>query len=315
MFLFMFLVILGIVLLIASKKIHLPTSEYGGDATRNTKPNTILKLLGYVMFFFALISIIYSSFVVVNPGQVGVKVLFGSTDKDVIHSGLNFINPLYSVHIINAQTQEYTMSSVTSEGKKVGDDALQVQSSDNLQIKMEVTIWWKIDPTRIVEVYNTTGTDYEEKIVRPAIRSIIRDMSIQFPAMELCSGKRDEFVLKVNEKLEVLLNSRGILLEKFLLRDAELPASVKVAVEKKIEAEQQSQQMVYVLQKEKQEADRKRIEAQGIADFQKIVQAGLTKDLLTWKGMEVSKELIHSQNSKLIFFGYQGNPFVLNGGL
>lgn len=312
MFVVIFLLVVGVIMLIASRFIVINLENRRGEMVRNQIPNVVVRWAGIGAIVMALIFTAFSSYIVVKPGEVAVPVLFGTVEKHELGNGLHFVNPFYSFETMNVQLQEYTMSAVLTEGKKHGDDAITVLSSDGMEIKLETTTWWALIPANASEVYTNIGHGFEEKIVRPSVRSILRDVSVGLSATDIYSIKRAEFVDNVTKSLDAILMSKGLKLEKFLLRDVTLPATVKAAIDEKIASEQRAQQMVYTLQKEKQEAERKRIEAQGVADFQKIVNTGLTKDYLTWKGLETAKELIHSNNAKLVFFGQTGQPFVLN---
>lgn len=271
----------------------------------------------YAALGVAIVTVIvigFNSYIIIPPGNIGVPVLFGTVENQQLGNGLHIINPFYSMEKMDVRLQEYTMSKIKDEGKKDGDDAIVVLSSDGMEIKLETTVWWRLDPSKSAEVFVNIGHGYEEKIVRPSVRSILRDISVSLSATDIYSTKRVEFAANVTKGLEEIFLSKGLILERFLLRDVELPKTVKEAIDEKIASEQRAQQMVYTLQKEKQEAERKRIEAQGIQDFQKIVSQGINKDLLLWKGLEVAKELAHSPNAKLIVLGDKsGLPFLLNG--
>jgi regulator of protease activity HflC (stomatin/prohibitin superfamily) len=162
-------------------------------------------------------------------------------------------------------------------------------------------------------VYRTIGEDYTEKIVRPEIRSALRDKAVNYVSTDLYSTKREDFVTRVTALLDEGFKKRGLVLEGVLLRDVSLPPSVQQSINTKISAQQDAQKMEFVLQKEKQEADRKRIEAQGIQDFQKIVAQGLSKEILELKGIEATQKLAESPNAKIVVIGNPKNglPLVL----
>ncbi len=267
----------------------------------------ILRTVGYIAI---VVAIIFSAIVEIGPGQVGVQVLFGSVQNGVLHSGLNFINPLVSVEKMDVKTQAYTMSSAQDEGQQKGDDAIVALSADGLTIKLDVTVWYRLSDADAPQVYRSIGTDYVEKIVRPAIRTAIRDISVDYSATDIYSVKREDFVKNITKNLEDAFNGRGVVLERVLLRNVELPEKVRTAIDEKIAAEQKAQQMVYVLQKEKQEAERKRIEAQGIADFNKIVSQSITEQTLQMKGIEATLELSKSSNSKMVIMNGKNMPLI-----
>jgi regulator of protease activity HflC (stomatin/prohibitin superfamily) len=211
---------------------------------------------------------------------------------------------------MDIRTQSYTMSTAQDEGNIKGDDAITALSMDGLTIKLDVTVWYRLNDVDAPQVYRTIGIDYVDKIVRPAIRTALRDVSVLYSATDLYSNKRDEFVAGVTKDIEEAFKGRGIILERVLLRNVELPEKVRNAIDEKIAAEQKAQQMVYVLQKEKQEAERKKIEAQGISDYNRIVSQSITDQVLQLKGIEATLELSKSQNSKMVIMNGKNMPLI-----
>ena len=258
----------------------------------------ILALMGIV------VAILFSSIVQIGPGQVGVPILFGSVQDYVLRSGLNIVNPLVEVEKLDIKTQAYTMSGVKDEGQIKGDDAILTLSSDGLTLKLDVTVWFKVSESEAPQILRTIGSDYIEKIVRPATRTSLRDVSVQYTATDIYSAKRDDFVKEISKNLETSFQGRGIILEKVLLRNIELPEKVKEAIDEKISAEQRAQQMVYVLQKEKQEAERKQVEARGVSEAQKIISSSISPQYLQWKYIEALKELMTSKNNTIVITPY-----------
>lgn len=297
---FIIFLILAIIVISALKK-----SNAANVAVSKTLG--ILRTIGYIGI---VVSIVFSAIVQIGPGEVGVQVLFGSVQDGVLHSGLNFINPLVTVEKMDVKTQAYTMSSAQDEGQQKGDDAIVALSADGLTIKLDVTVWYRLNDADAPQVYRSIGTDYVEKIVRPAIRTAIRDISVDYSATDIYSVKREDFVKNVTKNLENAFNGRGVVLERVLLRNVELPEKVRTAIDEKIAAEQKAQQMVYVLQKEKQEAERKRIEAQGVADYNKIVSQSITEQTLQMKGIEATLELSKSSNSKMVIMNGKNMPLI-----
>jgi len=276
----------------------------------NAATSKLFNVVRSVAIIVIFISLIFSCIVQVGAGEVGVQVLFGSVQESVLHSGLNFINPLVSVESMDIKTQAYTMSSMQDEGQQKGDDAISTLSSDGLSLRLDVTILYRLNETDAPQVYRTIGTDYVEKIVRPAVRTAIRDVSVSYSATDIYSVKREDFVRDVTKNLESAFNGRGIFLERVLLRNVELPEKVRAAIDEKIASEQRAQQMVYVLQKEKQEAERKRVEAQGISDYNKIVSQSITDQVLQLKGIEATLELSKSNNSKIVIMNGKNMPLI-----
>jgi regulator of protease activity HflC (stomatin/prohibitin superfamily) len=256
---------------------------------------SIIKSVGIIVI---IIGISIASVVQIEPGQVGVQKLFGKVNDNILESGLNVINPLVQVVMFDIRTENYTMSGVTDEGMKVGDDAIRVLSADGLEVIVDLTVLYKVIPSEAPRILKEVGTDYRNVLVRPICRTKIRDNAVYYDAVALYSTKRDEFQSRIFSTIETNFKERGLMLEQLLVRNLTLPASVKATIESKINAEQDAQKMTFVLQKERQEAERKRVEAQGIADYQKILSTGLSDKLLQY---EMIKAISSSPNSKLIF--------------
>ena len=265
------------------------------------------KIIGVVV---ALLGVFSGVFVQVNAGKIGVKSLYGSVQPDIIESGLNIVNPFMDVTTFDIQTQNYTMSAIHSEGEKEGDDAIRVLSNDGLEVVIDLTVLYKILPSEAPKIYKQIGENYTDKIVRPVTRTRIRDNAVYYDAVALYSTKRNEFQQRIFKSIEADFKTRGLILEQLLIRNINLPQSVKVTIESKINAEQDAQKMTFVLQKEKQEAERKRVEAQGIADYQRIISTGLSDKQLQYEQIKAQKELAASPNTKIIFMG-KGNGSVI----
>ncbi|MBZ0204488.1 MAG: prohibitin family protein [Ignavibacteria bacterium] len=280
----------------------------------NTATSKLFGVVRNIAYIGIFIAVIFSCVAQVGAGEAGVQVLFGSVQDGVLKSGLNFINPLVSVEKMDIRTQAYTMSSVRDEGQQQGDDAISTLSSDGLTLTLDLTVWYRLSEGDAPQVYRTIGTDYVEKIVRPAVRTAIRDVSVGFPATDIYSIKREDFINNVTKNLEKAFDGRGIILERVLLRNVELPEKVRAAIDEKIASEQRAQQMVYVLQKEKQEAERKRVEAQGISDYNRIVSQSITDQVLQLKGIEATLELGKSNNSKMVIMNGKNMPLIFGAG-
>lgn len=268
------------------------------------------KILGVAMAF---LGILLSCFVQIDNGFVGVTKLFGKVQQNVLSSGLNFVNPLYEVEKLDVRTQNYTMSAVHSEGAIEGDDAIRVLTNDGLEVTMDLTVLYRLNPVETPRLLRETGADYQDKIIRPLARTKIRDNAVRFDAVALYSTKREEFQDRIFKEMEREFKKRGIILENILIRNIALPQAVKSTIEQKIQAEQEAQKMQFVLQKEKQEAERKRVEAQGIADYQSKINSTLTPELLKYEQIKAYKEMATSQNSKTIIMGSGNSPVILDG--
>jgi regulator of protease activity HflC (stomatin/prohibitin superfamily) len=284
----MSLVLLGFVILVIG--------FLGTNANTPLRPYRVLiKTAGVIAI---VIGVSIASVVQVEPGQVGVQKLFGKVNNNILESGLNIVNPLVQVVMFDVRTENYTMSGVTDEGSKMGDDAIRVLSADGLEVIVDLTVLYKVIPSEAPRILKEVGTDYRNVLVRPICRTKIRDNAVYYDAVALYSTKRDEFQARIFATIETNFKERGLMLEQLLVRNLTLPASVKATIESKINAEQDAQKMTFVLQKERQEAERKRVEAQGIADYQKILSTGLSDRLLQY---EMIKAISVSPNSKLIF--------------
>ncbi|MBS4043944.1 MAG: prohibitin family protein [Chitinophagaceae bacterium] len=269
-----------------------------------------LKIFGLVIVIIGFLS---ATIVQINAGQVGVKTLFGEVQTDVVTSGLNVVNPLVDVVRFDTKTQNYTMSGVHDEGDKAGDDAIKVLTEDGLEVIIDLSVLYRIIPGDAPKIVREIGIDYRDKIVRPVTRTRIRDNAVFYNAIDLYSNKRDEFQTRIFKTIETDFKTRGLVLEQLLVRNITLPNTVKVAIEEKIKAEQEAQKMTFVLSKEKQEAERKRVEAQGIADYQRIINTGLTSNQLQYEQIKALKEIALSPNSKVIIMGNEKNPVIIGG--
>lgn len=297
----MLFLVLGIVVLIVSFSISATPNLH--SASRAGK---------WVGIGFIVLGVLFSCFVQIDAGLVGVKKLFGKVQPEVLNSGLNFVNPFVTVERLDVRTQNYTMSGVTDEGHKTGDDAIRVLTSDGLEVTIDLTVLYRVVAGEAPRLIRETGADYEDKIVRPIARTRIRDNAVYYEAVALYSTKRDEFQSRIFKGIEADFKARGLLLENLLVRNITLPANVKATIEQKIQAEQEAQKMQFILAKERQEADRKRVEAQGIADYQRIISESLTDKQLQYEQIKAMKEMAQSQNAKIIMMGGKGAPVILD---
>jgi regulator of protease activity HflC (stomatin/prohibitin superfamily) len=238
----------------------------------------------------------------IDAGEIGIQKLFGKVQTTVLEEGLNFVNPLVEVTKVDVKTQNYTMTSQDEE-KTYADDAIPVLTSDGLQVIIDLTALYRIIPEEAPKIIRTIGTAYETKIVRPIIRSKIRNNAAAYEAIQLYSQRREEFENSLRNEIEKDFNKRGFILEQLLIRKINLPQSVKESIERKLTADQEAQRMEFVLNKEKQEAERKRVEAQGVADAQRILNLGLSEQVLRYESINVLKELVKSDNAKVIIMG------------
>ncbi|WP_419700219.1 prohibitin family protein [Mucilaginibacter sp. NFX135] len=298
----MFIAILGVIVLVVGivlKRSPEPAGRFSGTAT-------------VVGLAIVAVGLLLSIFKVIEPGKVGVQTLFGKVQDNVLESGLHIINPLVDITTFDIQTQTYTMSAVSNEGQKEGDDAIRVLSSDGLEVTIDLSVLYKVTADKAPFILQNIGEDYLDKIVRPVSRTAIRDNAVNYAAVDLYSTKRQEFQDKINRYITANFAKRGLELQQILVRNITLPASVRASIESKINAEQDAQKMQFVLQKERQEAERKRVEAQGIADYQKILSTGLSDKQLQYEAIKAQKEIALSPNAKVIIIGGKGNPIMLS---
>lgn len=238
---------------------------------------------------------------VVPAGSVGIVDFFGTVSPTTLKAGINPVNPLARVVKMSVQTQEM---------KEVMD----VPSKEGLTVQLEVSILYHLNPDKAADVYKMVGENYESVILEPQFRSVTRGVTASYEAKALYTSEREALSIQILKEIEAVTEMRGVTVESAPLRRVGLPAGLTQSIEAKLQAEQESQRMQFVLTKEKQEADRKRIEAQGISDFQKIVVQGISDQLLRWKGIEATEKLAASQNAKIVIIGSgkDGLPLILD---
>ena len=247
-----------------------------------------------------ILILFYLTTTVVAAGHVGVKDFFGQVSDQPLHPGINFVVPFTRVIKFSAQTREMKESAA-------------VPTSEGLIVNLDVSLLFRLKPEEAPKVYKTVGRNYEFVVIDPQLRSVIRDVTAEYEAKFLYSASREMVAKNMFKHIELLLVPRGIEAEQVLLRSVQLPQLLTQSIQEKLQAEQQSQRMRFVLDKEKQEAERKRIEGQGIADFQTIVSRGISEQLLKWKAIEVASELSKSPNAKIIVLGDKsGLPIILS---
>jgi len=248
----------------------------------------IIKIaIGLVAFVFLLFLIFGGLIYSIPAGNVGVYDLFGNVRDKEIPTGLHIKLPFAHIEKMSVKTQEYTMSILTNEGEiKGASDTISALTKEGLSVDLDITIWYKLQPDKASDIYQTVGVNYREVLVRPKIREAIRSITARYEAKTIYSEDRATVQLEIQDEIEKDLEERGIIIEKVLLRNVKLPAKLQQAIESKLEAEQQSQQMEFVLQKEKQEAERKIIEANGLAESQAIIDKTLTEEYLTFLWIE-----------------------------
>lgn len=294
--------ILGLIIFFIARALRNSNSPF------STYANPI-RIVGLVLI---VLGVLNASIKQIDAGEIGVQSLFGKVQDEVLTSGLNFVNPLMDVKEIDVRTQNYTMSGVHNEGDVAGDDAIRVLTADGLEVVIDLTVLYRVQANQAPKIIKEIGYDFKNVVVRPITRTKIRDNAVYYTAVDLYSVKRDEFQARIFKTIEANLKVRGLVLEQLLVRNITLPVSVKGSIEEKIKAEQDAQKMQYVLLKEKQEAERKRVEAQGIADYQRIISQGLGDKQLQYEQIQVMKGLITSPNAKVIIMGGGKTPVILD---
>ena len=257
------------------------------------------RLRYFVAAVVVVVALLFSMVKVIPPGNVGVLIFMGKI-YGTIAEGIHLINPLSSVELMSVRTQEVF-------------EHAEAPSREGLNVVLEVSCLYHLMPDQADRVYRQLGPHYEEVVVKPQFRAAIRGATVKHEAKDLYTSGRELVSNEIYKGLEESLGQRGIMVENILLRKIDLPRQVVEAINAKLAADQEAQRMEFILAKERQEAERKRIEAQGIQDFQKIVSQGISDQLLRWKGIEATSHLAESNNTKTIIVGGKdGLPIILN---
>lgn len=248
-----------------------------------------MKLKPFLSFgLFLVIASFLTSCAVVREGEVGVKRKLGKYSDKPYTEGLRVYNPLTST-IVKVSTQTENM-----------EVELSIPSKEGLNIRSEVSILYSVIPREAPDILREIGPNFERDVILPIFRSAVSDVSARFFAKDMHTGERSTIEIAIKEQMDGLLDGRGIEIEAVLLKSIQMPASLARAIEQKLEAEQQAQRMEFVLQEEKREAERKRIQAEGVRDAQQIITDGLNPMILQFKSIEAFLELAKSPNTKII---------------
>ncbi|MGH9745565.1 MAG: prohibitin family protein [Candidatus Acidiferrales bacterium] len=269
--------------------------SYGSKLGNSLSQKAGIFVLGIVAAILLWASVAY-----VPSGHVGVLTLFGRVTGDVLPEGTHLVNPFKVNNTMSIRTQELK-------------ETASVPSDEGLVMTLDTSLLFRLNPERAADVFQKIGPNFVEVVVEPNLRSTIRAVTSQHSANALYTGAREEVAQQILKELVEVLSPRGVEVQSVLLRDIQLPQMLKGSIEAKQQAEQDSLRMAFILQKEKQEADRKRIEAQGIRDFQTTVAQGISQQLLEWKGIEATERLAASNNAKVVIIGNPKNglPLVL----
>ena len=286
----------GALILIGLAVPRMTPDAAGRKAEEVRRVRAILPMVGVLI---VVVGVLLASFRIVPGGHVGVQVLFGRIIDQPLSEGLNLINPFKQLQLMSVRTLELF-------------DHADVPSKEGLTVALEVSTLYHLDAATAPDVYRTLGDGYAKVYILPQLRSVIRGATVNHEAKDLYTSGREVIAQQIQDELAKTLAQRGIVLEKVLLRKIVLPKMVEDAINSKLAAEQDAERMRFVLQKERQEAERKRVEATGIADFQRTVSQGISDALLKWKAIEVAHELSKSPNTKIVILGDKsGLPIIL----
>lgn len=281
--------------------------------------DSVIPLIGGgILFLLSLIIIFGMSIRIIDAGEIGVQVEFGEVKKQVLSEGFNFKSIFADVFIYNTRLNEYTMTRKLEEGDKTDPDTVSARTKDNSNVTIDVTIWWAVNPEDAPMIYKKYSKNIEglkSMIIRPALRSAIRDKASEY-TLEMIMKQRDDFSLGVIEKLNENIKGKGIVLDKVLVRGIDPPETVNRAIEAKLKAEQELQQKEFELEKAKKDAEIQRIKAQGTADAQDIIQKKLTPIYVQYEAIQAYKELAGSENTTFVILPTSpqgaGMPLILN---
>jgi regulator of protease activity HflC (stomatin/prohibitin superfamily) len=268
---------------------------------RFNKAESTFALIGLII---AAIIAVMQFWTIIPAGHAGVVDFLGYVAENTLKPGVNLVNPMANVIKFDTRKQEIK-------------EVMNVPSKEGLSIELEISLIFRLSMEKVNEIYKTAG-DYEEylqKLVIPNFRSVVRGVTTKYEAKALYTAEREKLESEIKDKLSGVKEINELIVLSTPLRTINLPQGLTLAIEEKLKAEQESQRMQFILEREKQEAERKRIEAQGIADFQKIVSQGISDQLLKWKGIEATEKLAASQNSKIVVIGSgkDGLPLILGG--
>jgi regulator of protease activity HflC (stomatin/prohibitin superfamily) len=270
---------------------------YFNAKKRYNKSEANFALIGFIV---ALLIALLQCWTVIPAGHTGVVDFLGTVSDFTLKPGVNLVNPMANIEKMSIKTQEIK-------------EIMNVPSQEGLGVELEISLLFKLNSEKANEIYKTVGPNYVEIILEPQFRSVVRGVTARYEAKALYTASREKLADEIVTELDKLVGPRGITIEQAPLRQIILPARLTQSIEEKLQAEQESQRMAFILEKEQQEAERKRIEAKGIADFQDIVSRGISSELLKWKGIEATEKLANSSNSKVIIIGSgkDGLPVIL----
>ena len=244
---------------------------------------SIVMLLSLLILALSL-----SNCAVIRQGEVGVKRTFGKYSDKPYTEGLKVFPPFVSTIVkVPIQTENLEVS-------------LNLPSKEGLNISAEISILYNVIPEEAPELLRTVGKSYENNVILPIFRSAVSDVTARFFAKDMHTGERGTIEVAIKDQMANLLDGKGIFVEAVLIKSIKLPRNLARAIEEKLQAEQQALRMEFVLDEARREAERKRIEAEGVRDAQNIVSQGLNAEILQFKSIEAFLELAKSPNTKVI---------------
>ena len=285
--------------IIAVLAAFIATLVYFSAKKRFNKSESTFAFIGLIV---AIIIAVLQFWTIIPAGHVGVVDFLGNVSDNTLKPGINLVNPMATVVKFDARTQELK-------------ETMNVPSKEGLTVTLEISLLYSLSFEYANRIYKTVGENYVETILVPQFRSVVRGVTANYDAKALYTAERETLASRIEQELSKLVKSRGITLEAAALRQITLPPGLTASIEEKLKADQESQRMQFVLLKESQEAERKRIEAKGIADFQDIVSKGISEQVLKWKGIEATEKLAASPNTKVVIIGSgkEGLPIILGG--
>jgi regulator of protease activity HflC (stomatin/prohibitin superfamily) len=262
------------------------------------RTRTIVRAVTGLIAGVAAFSTIARSLVVIPAGSVGVVQFFGRVDQRPLNPGVHLLNPFSDVEQLSTRLKDVK-------------ETIETTSQEGLAFTMDVSLQYRLDPQKAAEVFSNIGTD-EQEILTSQFRSIVREVTASYPAEAIYSTKRQEVTNRIQQRLTEQISPLGYTVQSALLREIVLPETLQAAIQEKLKAEQESRQMTFTLEQARQEAERKRVEARGIADAQAIVGRSLTRETLQLRAIEATQQLANSDNAKvLILNGGQGGAPVM----
>jgi prohibitin 1 len=246
-----------------------------------------------------------SMFVTIDSGEKGVlfKKFGGGLEKDVVYGqGFHVVAPWNDMFVYDVKIHETF-------------EKMEVLSKNGLSIKIDLSFRYMPVQEKIGYLHDEIGRDYLERIIKPEIRSVTREVIGNYLPEELYSTKREAIEDEIEVLTRVKVEAKYLTLDAILIRDVTLPLTLRNGIEKKLVQEQESLEYEFKIDKARKEAERKEIEANGIAKFQQIVNRTITPQLLKWKGVEATQEIAKSSNAKVIVIGNGDGdlPIILGG--